>query len=320
MMNNTSYEKVFNDSLNGLGKVAVLLGGVSAEREISLQSGQAVLASLIECGVDAFGVDIHENVIQQLGAIECDRAFIALHGVGGEDGKIQAILECMGIPYTGSDVASSALALNKIRTKLVWMGANLPTPKFEVLNKETNFSAVLAALGGRCFIKPASEGSSLGMRRVNSDEEMKSAFEYAVQFDDEIIAEQTISGREFTVSILNGKALPSIELRAKNDFYDFDAKYISDETEYVCPGNIASKAEQEIQKLALDAFNILGCSGWGRVDFMQSESGQFYLLEANTVPGMTSHSLVPMAAKVVGLSFGELLTEILVSTLDSDAQ
>ncbi len=311
------YTKTFIGEAKDFGKVAVLYGGVSAEREISLQSGRAVLDSLVESGVDSIAVDITSDAVNSLESIECDRAFIALHGVGGEDGKIQALLEWLKIPYTGSDVAASALALNKIRTKLVWKGANLPTPDFELLSKTSDFENVLAALGGECFVKPASEGSSLGMRCVNTAEELQDAYNFAVEFDGEVLAERRIMGREFSVGVLNGMALPSIELKVKNQFYDYDAKYISDKTEYLCPSDISESEEEHIRMLALQAFNVLGCKGWGRIDFMQDEQGSFYLLEANTVPGMTSHSLVPMAANAAGLSFAELLHEILVSTVET---
>lgn len=315
-MNTEKYKKVFSGKTEVFGKVAVLYGGVSAEREISLQSGRAVLNGLKEGGVDSFAVDVSTDIVNQLSAVDCDRAFIALHGVGGEDGKIQALLEWLKIPYTGSDVASSALALNKIRTKLVWKGANLPTPDFELLTVNSDFEAILSALGGECFVKPASEGSSLGMRCVNSAADLKAAYEYAADFDAEVLAESRIVGREFSVGILNGVALPSIELNVKNQFYDYEAKYESDETEYICPSDIPEEEEAHIQTLALQAFNVLGCKGWGRIDFMRDAQGRYYLLEANTVPGMTSHSLVPMAAAAAGLSFNELLQEILVSTVE----
>ncbi len=315
-MNTSLYQKCFDGAVSRFGKVAVLYGGISAEREVSLSSGEAVIAGLKSCGADVLAVDLNENAVAQLSNIQCDRVFIVLHGAGGEDGRIQALLEWMGIPFTGSGVAASALSLNKIRTKLVWKGANLPTPEFEILNANSDFEGILNALGGECFVKPASEGSSLGMRCVDSAESLRGAYEYAVGFDSQVLAERKIKGREFSVSILNGVALPAIELKVKSAFYDYDAKYVSDQTEYICPAPISDEEDAYLKALAMNAFDVLGCEGWGRIDFMRDENGKFYLLEANTVPGMTSHSLVPMAAKAVGLSFSELLQEVLVSTLD----
>lgn len=308
------YEKRFKGNAKDFGRVAVLYGGFSEEREISLQSGTAILQGLLDVGVDAFGVDVSTNAVTQLLSIQCDVAFIALHGAGGEDGKMQALLEWFNIPFTGSSVLASAVAMNKLKTKMLWESAGLPTPRYEKIYADTDFPAALARLGGACFIKPVNEGSSIGMRGVRDVEFFVEAYEYAAQFDREIIAESTIDGREFTVTILNGEALPSIELKAKNEFYDYEAKYLSDETEYLCPNDLDEKKEDEIRQLAVKAFSVLGCEHWGRVDFMQDKNEKFYLLEANTVPGMTSHSLVPMAAKAAGLSFSELLLEILVST------
>ncbi len=316
VMNASLYQKRFDGAVSRFGKVAVLYGGISAERAVSLDSGEAVIAGLKSCGADVLAVDLNEDAVTQLSNIQCDRAFIVLHGVGGEDGRVQALLQWMGIPFTGSDVAASALSLNKIRTKLVWKGANLPTPEFEILRTNSNFSEILSALGGECFVKPASEGSSLGMRCVDTVESLGEAYMYAAGFDAQVLAERKINGREFSVSILNGMALPAIELKVKNAFYDYDAKYVSDQTEYTCPALISDEENEHLKALAIEAFDVLGCKGWGRIDFMRDENGKYYLLEANTVPGMTSHSLVPMAAKAAGLSFSELLQEVLVSTLE----
>ncbi len=318
VMNASLYQKRFDGLVSRLGKVAVLYGGISAERDVSLSSGEAVIAGLTSCGADVLAVDLNENAVTQLSNIKCDRAFIVLHGAGGEDGRIQALLEWMGIPYTGSGVEASALSLNKIRTKLVWKGANLPTPEFEILNANSDFTGVLKALGGEVFVKPATEGSSIGMRCVDSVESLREAYEFAAGFDAHVLAERKINGREFSVSILNGVALPAIELKVKNAFYDYEAKYVSDQTEYICPAAISDEEDGCLKALAMNAFEVLGCEGWGRIDFMRDENGKFYLLEANTVPGMTSHSLVPMAAKAVGLSFSELLQEVLVSTLETE--
>lgn len=318
-MSNNLYSKRFTQTPSDLGRVAVLFGGTSAEREISLKSGNAVLNGLLEAGVDAFGVDIRENVVEQLQTLECDRVFIALHGPGGEDGKVQALLSVLNIPFTGSDFAASSIAMSKVKSKQIWGGLGLPSPEFSVLEEKSNFEVVLQSLSGECFVKPAHEGSSIGMRCVENAAELKEAFDFAKQYDSQIFAERRIVGREFTVAILNNVALPAIELKTQNKFYDFDAKYVSNDTQYHCPCDISEAEAAKLAELAKAAFKSLNCRAWGRVDFMQDSSGAFYLLEANTVPGMTSHSLVPMAAKASGLSFNELLLEILWSTLEVSA-
>ncbi len=315
VMNQLRYQRRFTGSGEAFGRVAVLMGGLSAERDISLKSGEAILNGLLAKRIDAFAIDVGCAVLDELRAAEPDRALIALHGAGGEDGKIQALLEWLNIPYTGSGVGASALAMNKLKTKLLWRGVGLPTPKFESLTAGCNFAQILDGLGGECFVKPVSEGSSLGMRCVSTARDLADAYRHATTFDDEVIAEAKIVGREFTVAILNGVALPVIELKVKNIFYDYAAKYLSGDTEYICPAPLDSAKESEVKKLALKAFHVLGCEHWGRVDFMQGADGDFHLLEANTVPGMTSHSLVPRAANAAGLEFSELLEEILVSTL-----
>ena len=300
-----------------LGRVGVLFGGLSAEREISLQSGSAVISALEEAGVDHVAIDVGDNIVADIQAAKIDRAFIILHGPGGEDGRIQALLEFLNIPYTGSDVASSALAMDKLRTKQLWRGVDvngkqgLPTPEFAVLTKGSNFSQVLEKLGGEVMVKPANEGSSIGMSRVNNAVELENAFQKAVHYQGSVLVERLIVGAEYTVAILDGEALPPIKLETNHSFYDFDAKYIAEDTRYLCPCGLSSEKEQELKQLALNAFNALGCRGWGRVDVMADAQQNFYLLEVNTAPGMTSHSLVPMAAKAVGLSFTELVLTIL---------
>ncbi len=312
-MSDIQYIKKFNARPAEFGKVAVLFGGTSAEREISLQSGKAVFDALKVQGFDVIAIDIREHPVPVLLGQEIQLAVIVLHGCGGEDGKIQALLELLKIPYTGSGVAASSLAMNKLKTKQVWLSLDLPTPEFVLLHDEADFAESLTTLGGECFVKPIHEGSSLGMSCAESPEALETAYAKAKKFDPQVIAERRIVGREFTVTILNGQALPSIEMVAKNEFYDYQAKYFSDETQYFCPSALSEEKESEIRTLALMAFKAVDGCGWGRVDFMQDEKGDFYLLEVNTVPGMTSHSLVPMAAKAAGLSFEELVCEILVS-------
>ncbi len=318
-MTTTPYKTCYREDPKAFGRVAVLFGGNSAERDISLQSGRAVVDGLQKLGVEVLALDVRNDVLAQLQSLECDRAFIALHGAGGEDGKIQALLEWLDIPYTGSGVGASAVALNKVSTKLLWQGLGLSTPKFSLLDDASDFHQVLADLGGNCFIKPASEGSSIGMQCVQSVDAMKAAYADAKKYDACIFAEQTIVGREFSVAILNGQALPSIELTVKHTFYDYEAKYISDDTHYECPSALSVDEEQHIREVSLKAFHALGCKDWGRIDFMRDANGKFYLLEANTVPGMTSHSLVPMAANAVGLSFDALLAEVLACGMESVA-
>lgn len=304
-----------------LGRVGVLFGGLSAEREISLQSGNAVVAALAEAGVDHVAIDVSENVIADIQAAKIDRAFLALHGPGGEDGRIQALLEFLKIPYTGSDVQSSALAMDKLRTKQLWRGVDvngkqgLSTPEFAVLTQNSNFAQILASLGGDVMVKPANEGSSIGMSRVNNAADLQIAFEKAAQYQGSVLVERLIVGGEYTVAILDGDALPPIKLETHHSFYDFDAKYIAEDTRYLCPCGLSAEKEQELKTLALNAFNAVGCRGWGRVDVMADAQQNFYLLEVNTAPGMTSHSLVPMAAKAIGLSFAELVLTILRASL-----
>jgi D-alanine-D-alanine ligase len=309
-----SYE-ISAEEKQALGKVVVLMGGTSAERPVSLDSGSAVLAALLEVGVDAFGIDIRDDAAQQLSHAEFDRAFIALHGRGGEDGSMQGLLELLNIPFTGSGVLASALGMDKWRTKLVWDACNVPTPKAFVLEPDCDWSAVMQALGGLVMVKPAREGSSIGMRKVDTSEGLAESYAFASQHDDLVIAEQYIEGREFTVAILADQVLPAIQLVTSHDFYDFDAKYKASDTQYLLPSGLPDYAEAELQKMAIKAFKLVGCEGWGRVDAMQDSEGNFWLLEVNTSPGMTDHSLVPMAANAADLSFPALVVSILRQTL-----
>ncbi len=294
-----------------LGRVGVLLGGTSSEREISLQSGAAVVAALEEAGIEHVAIDVGVNAIADIQAAKIDRAFLALHGAGGEDGRIQAVLEYLNIPFTGSGVQASALAMDKLRTKQLWRGVNLSTPDFAVLNAANDWGKVLADLGGEVMVKPAHEGSSIGMARVKTAQELADAFQNAAKYDGSVIAERLIVGSEFTVAILDGEALPPIKLETDHTFYDFNAKYIANDTRYICPCGLDAEKEAELKQLALAAFDAVGCEGWGRVDVMADKAMNFYLLEVNTLPGMTSHSLVPMAAKARDLSFSELVLTIL---------
>lgn len=298
-----------------LGRVGVLLGGTSSEREISLQSGAAVVAALAEAGVEHVAIDVGANAIADIQAAKIDRAFIMLHGVGGEDGRMQAVLEYLNIPFTGSGVQASALAMDKLRTKQLWRGVGLSTPDFVVLTENSDWQKVLAELGGEVMVKPANEGSSIGMARVKTPDELAVAFKVAEGYDGSVIAEHLIVGSEFTVAILDDEALPPIKLETDHKFYDFDAKYIAEDTRYICPCGISAAKEQELKELALSAFSSVGCKGWGRVDVMADKDLNFYLLEVNTAPGMTSHSLVPMAAKTRGLTFSELVLTILRCSL-----
>jgi D-alanine-D-alanine ligase len=294
-----------------LGKVAVLLGGKSAEREVSLKSGGMVLAALKKKGVNAHAFDPSEKSIDALQKERFDRAFIALHGRFGEDGTMQGILEWLGIPYTGSGVLASALAMDKLRTKRIWSAEKLPTAPWEVLTKSTNFKITARRLGTPLFVKPASEGSSVGMSKVKRAGDLEEAFALAVNYDPVVIAEKFIDGPELTVGILGEQALPVIRIETPREFYDYEAKYIANDTRYLIPAGLAAKKEQDIRALSLDAFRALGCRGWGRVDLMLDRRGRPYLLEVNTAPGMTDHSLVPMAARAVGLSYEDLCVKIL---------
>ena len=309
--NNNQNLKQSKDLIKGFGKVAVLMGGWAAERSISLKSGHAVLEGLLEQGVDAHKVDADRNVVDVLRNEKYDCVFNILHGRGGEDGEIQGALEISQIPYTGCGVMSSAISMDKLMTKRLWSGANMPTPAFEILTVNSKFDEVVEKLGLPLIVKPAQEGSSIGMTKVTQASQLKAAYELAAEFDDIVFAEQWVTGKEFTVAILGDKVLPPIQIVANTDFYDFDAKYESNETEYYCPCDLDEAHETEIKELSKIAFEILGGKGWGRVDLMQDANDKFWLIEVNTTPGMTDHSLVPMAAKQYGLSFPELVVEIL---------
>lgn len=265
--------------------------------------------------MDAHGLDVQADAIAKIEAFAPDRVFIALHGPGGEDGKMQAVLDWLAIPYTGSDHAASALAMDKLKTKQVWQSVGLVTPEYASLVENSDWQAVLDSLGGQGFVKPAHEGSSIGMSVVSTAQELKAAYEKAAHYDAKVLVERRIVGREFTVAVLNGVALPAIGLKTDHVFYDYDAKYVSNTTQYLCPCGLTQEKEAELQSIAQQAFAAVGCKGWGRVDFMQDEAGNFYLLEVNTVPGMTDHSLVPMAARQSGIEFNELVLEILAQTL-----
>ncbi|MGH8492387.1 MAG: D-alanine--D-alanine ligase [Moraxellaceae bacterium] len=301
------------------GRVAVLLGGTAAERGISLISGTAVLEALQKAGVNAVGFDPAERAIAEIS--QFDRAFIVLHGRGGEDGTMQGLLELLKIPYTGSGVLASALGMDKEKTKLVWLGCGLPTPQYRKLTPGMDFDAVARDLGLPLMIKPSHEGSSIGMCKVMKAEELPAGFANAAAYDSEVIAETFIGGsQEYTVVVLAGEALPVIRMKTDRDFYDFEAKYQAHDTQYLCPCGLTAEKEKELQALALKAFAAVGARGWGRIDAMMDEQGRFWLLEINTVPGMTDHSLVPMAAKAHGLSFTDLVLEILAQTLTQSQQ
>jgi D-alanine-D-alanine ligase len=293
------------------GKVGVLLGGKSAEREVSLKSGSMVLKALRSRGVDAHPFDPSERGVQALIREKFERVFIALHGRFGEDGTVQGILEWLGIPYTGSGVLASALAMDKLRTKRLWGAEGLPTAPYAVLAQKTNFAAAAKKLGTPLFVKPASEGSSVGMTKVRSAAKLRAAYVQAAKYDPVVIAEKFIDGPELTVAILGERALPAIRIETPREFYDYEAKYLADDTRYLIPAGLTKTREREVQALCLKAFRSLGCRGWGRVDLMLDRRGRPYLLEINTSPGMTDHSLVPMAARAVGLSYDDLCVKIL---------
>ena len=297
--------------MNQFGKVAVLMGGKSAERQVSLNSGAMVLAALRKKGVDAHAFDPAETGLDALVTQSFERAFIALHGRYGEDGTVQGALELLGVPYTGSGVLASALAMDKWRTKLLWHATGVPTPRCELLLRDTDLSCVAARLGLPVMVKPANEGSSIGMSKARDAAQLEEAYALAVNYDSVVIAEQFVDGPELTVGILGGDALPIIRLETPRDFYDYEAKYQATDTRYLIPCGLPPEAESTIQREALRAFEVLGCRGWGRVDLMLDATGKPQFLEVNTSPGMTDHSLVPMAARHTGLSFEDLCVRIL---------
>ncbi len=296
---------------NDFGKVAVLLGGKSAEREVSLKSGNAVLAALRRRGVDAHPFDPAERELEDLLKEGYGRVFIALHGGYGEDGTLQGALELMGMPYTGSGVLASSLAMDKWRTKLIWQAAGLPVPAYALLDAGSDFAAVEKQLGLPLFVKPAREGSSIGISKVKQAGGLRAAYEEAAKHDPLVIAEQFVGGGEYTVAILGDMVLPVIKIEPANEFYDYEAKYLRDDTRYLCPCGLPAEQEMRIREQARLAFAAIGGGGWGRVDFLMDEAGNHYFLEANTAPGMTDHSLVPMAARAAGLSFEDLVVRIL---------
>ena len=291
------------------GKVAVLMGGTSGEREVSLMSGAGVLAALQRRGVDAHAFDPAERKLDELAVF--DRVFIALHGRHGEDGTIQGALELMHIPYTGSGVMASAIGMDKWRSKLLWQAVGLPIPAFALLDAQSDFGVVANELGLPLFVKPACEGSSIGVSKVRDASELRAAFAEASKHDSLVLAEQAILAGEYTVAILGDEALPIVKIEPATDFYDYDAKYLRDDTQYRCPCGLAPEREAEIRAQALTAFKALGCRGWGRVDFLMDDAGRAYFLEANTSPGMTTHSLVPMAAREAGISYDDLVLRVL---------
>ena len=302
-------------SAQAFGKVAVLMGGRSAEREISLRSGQAVLDALQQRGVQALPLDAgDDDFVSQLRNGRFDRAFIALHGRGGEDGVVQGLLESLGIPYTGSGVLGSALSMDKLRTKQVWAGAGLPTPTFALLRREADLQAV-PALGFPVMLKPAREGSSIGMTRVEQEQDLEQAWQEASRYDGEVMAESWVYGAEYTAGVVAGIALPLIRLETPRGFYDYEAKYHADTTRYHCPCGLPADVESGLQELAMRAFLAVGASGWGRVDFFVDSEQRPWLIEVNTVPGMTDHSLVPMAARVHGWDMPELVWRILETSV-----
>ena len=303
--------------VSAFGRVAVLFGGKSAEREVSLKSGNAVLQALLAAGVNAFGIDVGDDLLQRLTAERSDRAFIVLHGRGGEDGSMQGLLECAGIPYTGSGILASALAMDKLRTKRVWLSLVLATPAHAALVSEADCHAAAAELGFPLFVKPAHEGSSIGMAKVNDVDALITAWKDASRYDSQVLVEQMIAGPEFTIAMLRGQVLPPIALGTPHSFYDYDAKYLANDTQYRIPCGLSAEKEAELKDLTARACEAVGTQGWARADVMQDADGKFWLLEVNTVPGMTDHSLVPMAARAAGLDFQQLVLAILADSLEA---
>ena len=306
-------------SPESFGRVAVVYGGRSSERSISLKSGAQVLQGLLNAGVDAFGIDLYgaegdQAPMQQLQAQSFDRVFIALHGPEGEDGTIQGALDMLGVPYTGSGVMASALGMDKVRCKQLWASQGLPTPGYALLEDESDWDAVARELPLPAMVKPDHEGSSIGITRADNAEQLQQAYRKARELDRCVFAERLIEGGEFTVAVLDGRALPVIRLETPHEFYDFDAKYLANDTHYHFETGLNAEQDADIRRLSEQAFAAVGCTGWGRVDLMQDRNGGFWLLEVNTVPGMTDHSLVPMAARQAGLSFEQLVVKILESS------
>ncbi|WP_410480190.1 D-alanine--D-alanine ligase [Pseudomonas sp. DCA-1] len=312
----SAYDKLHSTlNVKAFGRVAVLYGGKSAEREVSLKSGAAVIDALSTAGVDVVAIDVGDDLLARLQSEKIDRAFIILHGRGGEDGSMQGLLECLGIPYTGSGILASALAMDKLRTKQVWQSLGIPTPRHAVLASESDCLQASTELGFPLIVKPAHEGSSIGMAKVNSAQELVAAWQDAAKYDSQVLVEQWIHGPEFTIAVLRGQVLPPIALGTPHVFYDYDAKYIANDTQYRIPCGLDSVKEQELIDLTARACNAIGIEGWGRLDVMQDEQGRFWLLEVNTAPGMTDHSLVPMAARAAGLDFQQLVLAILAESV-----
>lgn len=304
-------------NMSQFGKVAVLFGGESAEREVSLNSGKAVLEALQKQGVDAHAFDPKGQDVHLITEQNFDRVFIVLHGRGGEDGSLQGALNYMGMPFTGSGAQGSAFAMDKVRSKYLFLGANIPTAPFVVVHKDDEFDCqqILAQLNQKVMVKPANEGSSIGMSEAHNVEELQAAIELAFSYDEEVLIEQWITGREVTVSIVNGQALPVIEMRTPHEFYDYDAKYLSGDTEYLCPAPLGDELTNTIQQVAVKAFRIVGAKSWGRVDIIIGDNGDINVLEVNTVPGMTETSLVPKAAAANGMNFEQLVMAILADSM-----
>lgn len=304
-----------NFTASKFGTVGLLSGGVSSEREISLMTGTEVLKSMRKLGIDVVAIDVQEDLVGILPDYQLDRVFIALHGPGGEDGTLQGALEYLGIPYTGSGVMASALAMDKLRCKQLWKGIGLPTADFVLLEENSDWNAIIEQLGGSAVVKPSCEGSSIGMSIAESAHQLSEAWVLASQYDTAVIAERRLTGDEYTVAVIGDRPLPPIRIESNATFYDYEAKYFSDKTQYFCPSGLSDEREAELCNIALQAFNSLDCKGWGRVDVMTDSQGDFYLLEVNTVPGMTSHSLVPMAARAMGMQFDDLVYRILEESL-----
>jgi D-alanine-D-alanine ligase len=298
-------------SAKDFGRVAVLFGGDSTERDISLLTGNAVLEALLRRGVDASAFDPKERSLSELVSEGFDRVWIALHGPGGEDGTLQGALEYLGIPYTGSGVLGSAVGMDKLRSKRLAQAIGVATAEYAVLRGPEDFEAALERLRLPLIVKPASQGSSVGMSKVEREADLPAAYQAAAAVDNSVFAESWVTGREYTVAILQGRALPSIRIETPKSFYDYEAKYLRDDTRYFCPSGLSAPAEQHLANLALAAFDAAGAEGWGRADFMMDAAGRSLLLEINTVPGMTSHSLVPMAARAANIDFDELVWRVL---------
>lgn len=298
------------------GKVAVLMGGLSAEREVSLHSGAGVLAALQRQGVDAHGVDAGRDLVRVLADQGFNRAFIILHGTWGEDGVVQGALEMLGLPYTGSGVLASALGMDKLRSKRLFECSHIPTPAYALVDADTDWAALIAKLGAPLAVKPNAQGSSVGVTKARNADDLRAGWEAAREYDATVIAEHWVTGREITATVLGDTVLPLVHIEVPGGFYDYNAKYLANDTRYHCPAALDADLTARVQELARDAFELLGCRHWGRVDFMVTPEGVPYVLEVNTVPGMTDHSLVPMAARAAGMDFDALVMRILSLSLE----